>query len=140
LRKTHNTNSPVFYQNDQLLHHRSLIQPSRKKSNVSKSCCQNLNPIQWLTSRKSKNEDRRFSCLFFLSFSRALCSVLLLSFFFFQKPFCHSGCIFNSKRQFCCLLPINVVDLLLYSAGSYITSSHSVDKLCLENSLRKYAS
>uniref|UniRef100_A0A2K2AN83 Uncharacterized protein n=1 Tax=Populus trichocarpa TaxID=3694 RepID=A0A2K2AN83_POPTR len=46
LRKTHNTDSPVFCQNGQLPHHQSSIQPSRMKRNVSRSCCQNLSPIQ----------------------------------------------------------------------------------------------
>jgi hypothetical protein len=46
LRKTHNTDSPVFCQNGQLPHHQSSIQPFRMKRNVSRSCCQNLSPIQ----------------------------------------------------------------------------------------------
>ena len=46
LRKTHNTDSPVFCQNGQLPHHQSSIQPFRMKSNVSRSCCPNLSPIQ----------------------------------------------------------------------------------------------
>ena len=92
LRKTHKTDSPVFYQNGQLPHHQSSIQPSRMKRNVSRSCCQNLSPIQRWTSWKSKNEHRLLCCLFF-------------SFLLFFSRFCY--CLYsgsssiNSKRQPC---------------------------------------
>ena len=120
MRKTHNTDNPVFCQNNQLAHHQSSIQPSRMNSNMPRSCCQNLSPIQRLTSWKSKNEDRQFSRLFFLSFSRAPCSV----FFFLLIHFCrYSGHLcFNSKRQSCYLLPINVVVPSLHGARPHTTN------------------
>ena len=92
LRKTHKTDSPVFCQNGQLPHHQSSIQPSRMKRNVSRSCCQNLSPIQRWTSWKSKKEHRLLCCLFF-------------SFLLFFSRFCY--CLYsgsssiNSKRQPC---------------------------------------
>ena len=77
LRKTHNTDSPVFCQNGQLPHHQSSIQPSRMKRNVSRSCCQNLSPIQRWTNWKSKKERKLLCCLFFFSFSRFFSSLFL---------------------------------------------------------------
>ena len=77
LRKTHNTDSPVFCQNDQLPHHQSSIQPFRMKRNVSRSCCQNLSPIQRWTNWKSKKERKLLCCLFFFSFSRFFSSLFL---------------------------------------------------------------
>jgi len=85
------------------------------KSNVSRSCCPNLSPIQRWTNWKSKKEDRLLCCLlFFLSLGFSLLSFCKIATTIYSSQTFN----FKPKRQPAASL-INVVVPPSHGAGPH---------------------